>query len=411
MLFLALGWTDSKALLTGNDDLKGLRENEWFMTTMKALGILCFLPILVLYFLTAYLKRFVMKMRLRDGEEERQLTAFKIMAGWQEDDRSGILARVVFMGALYFAAQVIAGQFTVLFLAWLNIAMSPLNCFAIAGIIIFVGNILMLFPPGLIPGVPIYLLCGIAIGTPAAERQLAAYSGWTEPSFALAMVLASAAAFITKMLSAVLTQFIFGEVCGSRSVSIRSVTGVNTDIMKAIKLVLESNPCSILSMAILGGGPDWQVSTMCGIFKLKYAGIFMGTCPSVIPIILFVMTGGCMVKAGQVTGDSENIWGPLASIFLVSGGVLMTGSGFWFTGALGAFMKDPVNAEKIAAIPNDEEVEAYDRAQERVSAKERRAMEWSSLPFVSKLFLLLSVSSMIIRYQSLSLICASTLIQ
>jgi hypothetical protein len=69
----------------------------------------------------------------------------------------------------------------------------------------------MLFPPGLIPGVPIYLLCGIAIGTPAAERQLAAYSGWTEPSFALAMVLGQHfgyessrgcfyAAFITKIL-------------------------------------------------------------------------------------------------------------------------------------------------------------------------------------------------------------------
>jgi hypothetical protein len=50
----------------------------------------------------------------------------------------------------------------------------------------------------------------------------------------------------------------FGEVCGSRNVSILSVTGVNTDIMKVIKLVLESNPCSILSMTTLGGGPEWQ---------------------------------------------------------------------------------------------------------------------------------------------------------
>ena len=142
-------------------------------------------------------------MRLKDGEEERQLTAFRIMAAWQEDDKTAILARVVLLGAVYFAAQVIAGQFTVLFLAWLNIAMSPLNCFAIAGIIIGVGLILMIFPPGLIPGGPVYLLCGIAIGTPEAERQLAAYSGSKDLSFALAMVRASAAAFITKMLSVV----------------------------------------------------------------------------------------------------------------------------------------------------------------------------------------------------------------
>ena len=398
MLFFALGWRDSKALLTENENLKGLKENVWFMTTIKALCILCFLPILVLYLLTSYLKRFIIRMRLKDGEEERQLTAFRIMAAWQEDDKTAILTRVVFVGALYFAAQVIAGQFTVLFLAWLNIAMSPLNCFAIAGIIIGVGIILMIFPPGLIPGVPVYLLCGIAIGTPEAERQLAAYSGSKEPSFALAMVLASAAAFITKMLSVVLTQLIFGELWGGRSVSIRSLTGVNTDIMKAIKLVLETNPVSILSMSILCGGPDWQVSTLCGILKLKYGGIFMGTCPSLIPIIFFVLTGGCMVKAGQVIGDSENVYGPLSSIFLVVAGGTLTGSGFYFTGALGTFMKDPVNAEKIAAIPNDEEVEAYDRAQEIIAAKEKRALEWSTLPFLSKFLLLLSVSSMIISF-------------
>jgi hypothetical protein len=61
-------------------------------------------------------------------------------------------------------------------------------------------------------------------------------------------------------------------------------------------------------------------------------------------------------------------------------------------------MKDPVNAEKIAAISNDEEVEAYDRAQEIIAAKEKRALEWSTLPFLSKFLLLLSVSSMIISF-------------
>jgi len=144
--------------------------------------------------------------------------------------------------------QVIAAQFMTLFCAWLNIQLLPLNIFLICLIIIGVG--LLLFAIPVIPGVPIYFLCGVTIT--AAEE--AASDADKLGGFGIAIVLGSATAFLTKMLACVLQQKVFGEQLGS-GVSIRAAVTVNSEMMKAIRLMLAAPGFSFAACAILVGGP------------------------------------------------------------------------------------------------------------------------------------------------------------
>mmetsp|Transcript_55417 Transcript_55417/g.89779 ORF Transcript_55417/g.89779 Transcript_55417/m.89779 type:complete len:968 (+) Transcript_55417:209-3112(+) len=381
MLAFALGWRDLKTTIAEQETLRKIGQSQWWMVTIKALSILCLGPIFVVYIGCAYVKRIFIRWRQKPGEPDRLLTAFKIIQLWEESDRSAILARVVFMGTVYFIMQVIAAQFMTLFCAWLNIQLLPLNIFLICLIIIGVG--LLLFAIPVIPGVPIYFLCGVTITAAEEEASDADKLG----GFGIAIVLGSATAFLTKMLACVLQQKVFGEQLGS-GVSIRAAVTVNSEMMKAIRLMLAAPGFSFAACAILVGGPDWPTSVLCGILRLPLLKMLLGTSPILVPIIFCVLTGGSMVKAANAEG-TDSIWPALSTVFGVVAVTLLSGSGVFFASAIDAYVKE--HHDEINAVADDEEVAIYDKNQAVDEECRQKVMEWQALHVLWKGVLVFAV--------------------
>ncbi len=110
ILCLAVGARNLQKSILEAQSLKDLGESEWWMTTFKALAILCLSPLFVIYLFTAYIKKAFRGYRGRSTDGERQLTAFKILEYARYSDKGAILARTVFMGTAYFVMQVAAAR-------------------------------------------------------------------------------------------------------------------------------------------------------------------------------------------------------------------------------------------------------------------------------------------------------------
>jgi hypothetical protein len=101
-----VGVRDLQKSILEAQSLKDLGESEWWMTTFKALAILCLSPLFVIYLFTAHVKRAVRGCRGLATDGDRELTAFKILQYARHADKGAILARTVFMGTAYFVMQV-----------------------------------------------------------------------------------------------------------------------------------------------------------------------------------------------------------------------------------------------------------------------------------------------------------------
>ena len=75
-----------------------------------------------------------------------------------------------------------------------------------------------------------------------------------------------------KLFSSALQQKMIGENL-SHYVKVRQFVGINSVLMKAMRLVLGEDSLSVAKVAILIGGPDWPVSRF---YKVLIA-LFIGT--------------------------------------------------------------------------------------------------------------------------------------
>merc|ERR1719401_2780092 len=110
-------------------------------------------------------------------------------------------------------------------------------------IVFVVGLIMFLLPP--VPGVPVYIFCGIVL---AKQRP--------EVTFATGCTIAVLLGLILK-LCACCGQYLIGYFAG-RSVKIQKLIGVDTKPTRAIEAILtRPETYSLGKVAILVGGPDW----------------------------------------------------------------------------------------------------------------------------------------------------------
>lgn len=76
-----------------------------------------------------------------------------------------------------------------------------------------------------------------------------------------------------------------------KSVAIRQMVGVNTDAIRAMRVVLSEPGFRPSKVYILVGGPDWPVSVLCGILGLDLMPILIGTIPVIALVVPTALTG------------------------------------------------------------------------------------------------------------------------
>ncbi len=81
---------------------------------------------------------------------------------------------------------------------------------------------------------------------------------------------------VLKLFSSALQQKMIGENL-SHFVSVRQFVGINSTLMKAMRLVLGKEGICVSKVSILIGGPDWPTSVLAGIMRLKLLQIMIGT--------------------------------------------------------------------------------------------------------------------------------------
>eukprot|EP00804_Cyclotella_cryptica_P010315 CCRYP_012242-RC/>CCRYP_012242-RC protein AED:0.25 eAED:0.25 QI:1435/0.88/0.8/1/0.77/0.5/10/1334/884 len=298
------------------------------------------------------------------------------MRSW---DRARVLTYAIYWGVAYMILQVIVAKLTVVFLSWMIERTSELGLIAVTGITCAVGVIMFLLPP--VPGVPVYLTLGIVLTARGYDTM-----GWVN-----AVLFSTAVGTGLKLFSSALQQKLIGENL-SHFVKIRQFVGINSQLMRAMRLVLGKSGLSVPKVAILIGGPDWPTSVLCGIMKLSLFQIMVGTLPIVVLIFPTCLMGGLLYMASldSDTGNPEIPWsGTAATICASFAAAVQFGS--MIVAAYYLEQASEQRRDEVDAIEIDREVQEADERDEHLKKCYATATQWRSIPIWSKAMLVCAV--------------------
>jgi hypothetical protein len=210
-----------------------------------------------------------------------------------------------------------------------------------------------------------------------------------------------------KLLACTLQQKMIGGLL-QNSVAIRQFVGINSNIIRAMKLVLQQPGMGIAKVSILVGGPDWPTSVLCGIMDLSLLPVLFGTLPIVFLILPTLLTGSFMYMADSTDGlgNNEFPWaGTMATVFTAVTAFVQFGSM-----VVAAYYLEKVMEEmkdELDSIPIDEEVRLADEKDEEHKKAYAEVSKWEDLPGPAQLILSLSLSCMIISCYLVQLFASS----
>ena len=209
-------------------------------------------------------------------------------------------------------AQVVVAKFTTLLLSWLITECSAMGLYPVTGIIIAIGLFLFLLPP--VPGVPIYLTGGILLVASGRDHPNPSLGIWGS------VVYTGFVSLAIKLFACTLQQKCIGGFLAGKA-WIRQLVGVNSDMIRTMRLILGEPGLGLAKVAILVGGPDWPTSVLCGIMGLKLGPVLVGTLPVWALIWPTVLSGTFLYLSG------EKDWaGTAATIFLTATAAVQGGS-------------------------------------------------------------------------------------
>ncbi|KAL3929345.1 MAG: hypothetical protein SGBAC_012252 [Bacillariaceae sp.] len=383
----------------GKTQAKGFWEKvkdkygENTMNVLRGLGVVTLTPAFLIFLVLSMLNQCVRRCGLpctkemktdkerKDIFTKRARRALETYITW---DRSIVFTYAVYWGAAFMILQVIVAQFTVLFLSWLIEATAPMGLGPVTGIMVGVGLIMFLLPP--VPGVPIYLTLGIVIL--ATGQDTLGVVGCVGYGCGVSLLL--------KLLACTLQQKLIGEQL-SNFVAVRQVVGINSSVIRAMKLILQEPGFSIPKVAILIGGPDWPTSVLCGLMRLQLLPILIGTIPVIFLIFPTLLTGTFTYMASLTLDDGTPEFpyaGVLATVFAAITAVVQFGSMV----VAAYYLEQTANAreEELAQIPIDEEVKERGEKQAAFNKCYKEVTKWEIVPFFPKMILRLAVVTMIV---------------
>jgi hypothetical protein len=224
---------------------------------------------------------------------------------------TSILVKVMYISIGMVMVSVGIGKVVTLFLSWLNDSLASFSLGVVSIIFVIVGLVMFLLPP--VPGVPVYISCGIIITKVA----------WKPMGFWQAICYASVLSFLIKIPLAFTMQMkCIGEQF-SDNLWVKKSVGVNSITIKAIQKILKTPGMDIRKVCILCGGPDWFVcllivcfkipravyntalhipptcrptSVLCGILKLDCVEMLKGSCPVIFLTAPCCFAGGFLLQ-------------------------------------------------------------------------------------------------------------------
>jgi hypothetical protein len=158
---------------------------------------------------------------------------------------TSILVKIMYIGIGMVMVSVGIGKVVTLFLSWLNDTLDSYSIGAVSIIFVVVGLVMFLLPP--VPGVPVYISCGVII----TKNAMVSMGFWQ------AICYASVLSFLIKIPLAFTMQMkCIGEQF-SDNLWVKKAVGVNSITIKAIQKILKEPGMDIRKVCILCGGPDW----------------------------------------------------------------------------------------------------------------------------------------------------------
>ena len=261
-------------------------------------------------------------------------------------------------------------------IAWLK----TMHWVAASAIFFVVGIIMFLLPP--VPGLAVYLTAGILL-VPACEE---AFGGEAGGGFWFACGYAAFLAYLMKLVAQVMQQKGIGEVLG-QSLYVRANVGVNSRLIKAIRLILERPGISLAKVSVLCGGPDWPTAVLCGILRADLRQMLLGLSPVFLLTAPTSMAGAFQLKVGEGPG-----WVTASSMMLMLAGAMQM-----LFGLLMLYFIEEVKTnqgEQIDAFADDAEVAAQDARSAADQLAFERATALATMPLPAKALLLVGTLSM-----------------
>jgi len=368
---------------------KAMESNTYYMDIIKGFVILAFSPLLPVYLILSALtqmlrkaKSFVTRVPLEYKGYLTQTGAAGLndLRNW---NHSKVISYAVYWGFGYVFFNVLASKFTTVFLSWLIEFTSEMNILSVTGIVTAVGLGLFMLPP--IPGLPIYLTGGIVLVS----------VGWETMGLVYAITYATCVSLGIKLLACAIQQKIIGGMLGG-FISVKQMVAINSDGIRAMRLILSEEGITARKIAVLVGGPDWPVSVLCGILGLDLLPILYGTLPVILVIMPTVLTGSFAFMGSLETNDGMDKY-PWADTMGTVSSALAACVLFYFAFAAAGAVSSTLSNDKeeLAKLEYDKEVEAADAEVSKLDAVRERVTVWSNVPIVYKLSLIASFLSMV----------------
>lgn len=360
-----------------------------FLEIIQGVMILAATPLLLAYLIISIFKQVVRKLKNCCSRTPLQHTGFlteeaashfyNFLHNW---NHSNVLTIAFYTGVAYVILSVLFAKLTTVFLSWLIEVTSPMNVYAVTGIVTAVGMGLFMLPP--VPGLPIYLTSGIVLVSIGMDKL----------GLVGAISYATAISLGIKLLACVIQQKMIGGLLGG-SVAVKQAVAINSDAIRAMRLVLSDPGITFNKVAILVGGPDWPVSVLCGILGLDLLPILIGTLPVIIIIAPTVFTGSFTFMGSLENDDGRELY-PWADTMGAVATSFAAGVMFYNTIAAAGAVTSTIESrkEEIEALDYDEEVKKADEDAEKNAVFRKRVVVWSNVPIFFKLCLILSVLCM-----------------
>lgn len=373
---------------------------ETYLDIGKGLLVVTCLPLAVVYLAVSFIVQTIRLMgctarctnqNLRDNEVEgcgnsKFLTveARSLIKQFRSWNLAIVYTYAIYWGAGFITFTVLAAKFTILFLSWLIEETKALDIASVTGIIFGVGVIMFLLPP--VPGAPIYLTLGIVI-VPVGREAF---------GLVWCIVYAMGISLLLKLFATFLQQKMIGGLL-QNSLSVRQMVGINTKLIRAMKLCLEEPGLGISKVSILCGGPDWPTSVLCGIMGLPLFPILVGTLPVALLVVPTVLAGSFTYMSGIRLAETDELEFPwattAATMATAASGLVLLGFALSATYYLEQTMKS--REQELEAMPYDEEVKKANEEEVAINNAYAEVVEWSSLPTFPQLLLIISLACMI----------------
>jgi len=358
--FSNLGGAASSLMVDAVSFLPQIFANEWAQAVLALIVVFPMIAIVIM----ASVWELVRRRDPRDSTWWEKL--FSLISGWHT---VSILDKWFLIGCAYLGLAVIAGEFTKIALAWLDIHLATMGMVPVTILFSLFGAFMFLNPAA--PGLPVYVASGLVI-CPKAQAI-----GWSRGG---SWIYGMAVALAIKLIASGL-QMMIGRGLGAWK-SIRYTVGMHTPIMRSIEIILREEKFTFMKFSIINGGPDWPTSVFCGMVGMPIIPVLFWTIPTLLVIAPTVVAGSTFLSI-------EGTWQSVSQLLTVAAASIQ--SSLTLSAMRSVGIVSAKHAEELA-IPRPADQELIDLDEDAVKSKVGVNMisEWKNISHMARFLLVTS---------------------